>query len=179
MDVNTAFNSMITLLLAKFVLNDVPHAVGLLGNPSCMPEPTVTEIIIREGARKEAEWGKESYGEKKWAEGLWGRVTDGSVTLFHGTGEASVDDILRDGLQPSYAGWFYEQEEAEELPPEERPSPAVWLAYTPYLAFFFGDAVVQVTIPLSWIKEANDGVLVERAIPPAMVDRYLLIKNWE
>ena len=31
--IQTALNSMITLMLAKFVLNDVPHASGLLANP--------------------------------------------------------------------------------------------------------------------------------------------------
>lgn len=143
-----------------------------------MQQP-ILEDSIREGARKEVEWGVEHYGEKKWAEGLWGRVVNGSVTLFHGTSEVSFEDISRGGLKPSYTGHGYEQEEIDEMPLEERPAPAVWLAYTPYLAFFFGDAIVQVTIPLSWINEANDGVLVEQAIPPTMIDRFLLIEDWK
>lgn len=141
--------------------------------------PTVTEDTIKKGAGKEVEWGEEQYGKKKWAEELWGKVTGGNITLFHGTSKFLIEDILKNGLQPGYTGLGYEPEEVEELPPEERPSPAVWLAYTPYLAFFFGDVVIQVTIPLSWIVEANDGVLVERAIPPTMIDGYRLIGSWE
>ena len=30
----TVLNGMITLMLAKFILNDMPHASGLLANPS-------------------------------------------------------------------------------------------------------------------------------------------------
>lgn len=32
--IQTALNGMITLVLAKFVINDMPHAAGLLGNPT-------------------------------------------------------------------------------------------------------------------------------------------------
>jgi len=140
---------------------------------------TVTEAAIKEGVRIEAEWGEEHYGKKTWAKELWGRVEDGKITLFHGTGRYVLGEILEEGLKPSYAGWGLEPEEAEEMPPEIRPTPSVWLAYTPYLAFFFGDTVLQVTIPVSWITEANDGVLVVRHIPPGMIDRYLYIEDWK
>ena len=139
---------------------------------------TITRAEIRRGVRLETEWGVEKYGEKQWAREVWGKIINNNVSLFHGTSEYILDDILREGLKPGYIGWGYEPEEIEGLPEEERPEPAVWLAYTPYLAFFFGDLVVQVTIPVSWIIEANDGVLVEKTIPPTMIDRYLFIENW-
>ncbi len=31
--IQSVFSSMITILLARFMLNDVPHAAGLIGNP--------------------------------------------------------------------------------------------------------------------------------------------------
>ncbi len=37
MVISVALNGMITLLLAKFVLNDIPHAAGILGNPGQEP----------------------------------------------------------------------------------------------------------------------------------------------
>jgi hypothetical protein len=139
----------------------------------------IPEDTIRLGAQKEVDWGKIAYGEKHWAEELWGKVVNDNVTLFHGTSEYLLEDISRCGLQPSYAGHGYDEEEIGGLPEVERPVPSVWLAYTPYLAFFFGDVIVQVTIPLSWITEANDGVLVEQVIPPAKIDRYLYLKYWK
>ena len=36
-----ALNGMITVMLTKFLLNDVPHAAGLLGNPSSSSNPGV------------------------------------------------------------------------------------------------------------------------------------------
>ena len=31
--IRTAFSGMIAVMLAKFMLNDIPHAAGILGNP--------------------------------------------------------------------------------------------------------------------------------------------------
>ena len=138
----------------------------------------ITEETIRLGAQKEVVWGMEQYGERHWAEDLWGKIIDGKATLFHGTSNYVLEDITRYGLQPSVAGHGYEQEEWEKEPKGGRPIPSVWLAYTPYLAFFFGDVLVQVTIPISWITEANDGVLVEQPIPPIMIDRFLHMEDW-
>lgn len=138
----------------------------------------ITEDVIHEGAQKEVDWGKVAYGEKRWAEDLWGKVVDGKVTLFHGTSGYLLEGISKYGLMPSYAGHGYEEEEIKGIPKRERPLPSVWLAYTPYLAFFFGDALVQVTVPVSWITEANDGVLIEQPIPPIMIDRFLNIEDW-
>lgn len=137
------------------------------------------EAIVKEGTRKEVEWGIEMYGEKKWGEELWGKITNGNITLFHGADKFELDGILKHGLLPSYSGWGFEPEEVEETPPKEKPAPSVWLAYTPYLAFFFGNVAVQVTIPWSWVVEANDGVLVEKAVPPTMIDRYLAVEDWK
>jgi len=138
----------------------------------------ITEETIRLGAQKEVVWGMEQYGEKLWSEHLWGRIVDSKVTLFHGTSSCLLGDILAYGLRPSVIGHSYTWEEWKEMPEGERPIPAVWLAYTPYLAFFFGDTLVQVTIPISWITEANDGVYVEQPIPPTMIDRFLHIEDW-
>lgn len=38
--IQLAFNSMIAVLLARFMLNDVPHAAGLLGNPGNPGNPS-------------------------------------------------------------------------------------------------------------------------------------------
>lgn len=38
--IQQTFNAMITFLLARFMLNDVPHAAGLLGNPTPLGEAT-------------------------------------------------------------------------------------------------------------------------------------------
>ncbi|MBA7693612.1 hypothetical protein ES703_102199 [subsurface metagenome] len=43
-----AFNGMMAILLANFCLNDIPHAVGVLGNPGEM----TPEIISRAGLRE-------------------------------------------------------------------------------------------------------------------------------
>ena len=44
--IRTAFNGMIAVMLAKFLLNDVPHAVGLLDNPG-QEDPTPYEEQIK------------------------------------------------------------------------------------------------------------------------------------
>lgn len=166
--INTLANGLLALLMAKFVLNDLPHSAGLLANP-------VPAEKIAKGVRSEVEWGKKQYGEKIWASERWAKVTNGRVTLYHGTNLHDLPSILREGLKPSTVGWGYDE---EDIDLEEAPTPAVWLAYTPYLAFFFGDVAIQVSIPVEWIAEANDGVLVEKHIPPEMIDEYMLIENW-
>ena len=144
-----------------------------------MLQVKVSEAVIKEGIHRETIWGEETYGKKTWAEGSWGKIENNKITLFHGTDRFMLDDILKEGLRPSYFGHGYEREEIKMIPKRVRPRPAVWLAYTPYLAFFFGNCVIQVTIPLNWIGEANDGVLVERYIPPSMIEGYILEENWK
>jgi len=51
--IRTAFNSMITVMMAKFMLNDVPHAVGL-GNSPCTTSPAILEAHKVFSATKEA-----------------------------------------------------------------------------------------------------------------------------
>jgi len=170
-DVKAVVGFMISALLLKFVLNDIPHAI--------LSNITLELTTVRKGVKEETEWGKETYGDKSWAKESWGKTSNGNITLFHGTDKYLLNDILKKGIEPSYKGWSLEKEEAEEIPEKERPNPAVWLAYTPYLAFFFGNVAIQVTIPLSWVTEANDGVLVERHIPPTMIDRYVFIEDWK
>lgn len=51
--VQQVFNSMITLMLAKFVLNDLPHAVlGNPGNPSNPAGSMTFDIIARAGLKE-------------------------------------------------------------------------------------------------------------------------------
>ncbi len=49
--IQTALNAMLTVLMAKFLLNDVPHAVGLTHNPGS----SATDDIIMRGRLKEYE----------------------------------------------------------------------------------------------------------------------------
>jgi len=40
------FNALFTMMMAKFMLNDIPHAAGLFNNPSYenIPAPTISEV---------------------------------------------------------------------------------------------------------------------------------------
>ena len=42
--IQAALNGMITLMLAKFMINDVPHAAGLLANPDYERKPTSGQL---------------------------------------------------------------------------------------------------------------------------------------
>lgn len=42
--IQQAFSGMIYMMLAKFVLNDVPHASGLLANPDYSQPPTPRQL---------------------------------------------------------------------------------------------------------------------------------------
>jgi len=42
--INTAFNGMIAILIAKFMMNDLPHAAGLLTNSSYKDPPTPGQL---------------------------------------------------------------------------------------------------------------------------------------
>ena len=42
--IQTALNGMLTLLMAKFLLNDMPHASGLLASPDYEPPPTGPQL---------------------------------------------------------------------------------------------------------------------------------------
>ncbi len=45
------FNGMLTILLAKFCLNDIPHAAGITGNPVDRP-PTIGQLRYIAGLRQ-------------------------------------------------------------------------------------------------------------------------------
>ena len=42
--IQQALNTMLTIILAKFILNDVPHASGLLANPDYERKPTSGQL---------------------------------------------------------------------------------------------------------------------------------------
>lgn len=48
--INQAFSAMITLMLAKFMLNDVPHV--LFGNPGSPSSSMTSDIIARAGLKE-------------------------------------------------------------------------------------------------------------------------------
>lgn len=164
-------NSMIYLLLARFITNDLPHAAGLLKiNPGSNKG---LRTIIREKLKQETEWGEEQYGKKQWSKEDWGKIEGGLVTLFHGTWPYNIPRIIKEGL---LAGYDVPPEEWAE---DERFEKAVWFGVTPYLAFFFGDVCVKARVPLDWIDQANDGVLVDRSVPPSMILEVKEIDDWE
>jgi len=149
--------------------------------PKGVAQPGVNKLrVIQEKLAEEIEWGESEEGRKiwkhegksKWMREEWGKVEGGMVTLFHGTDPFNVPRITTKGLT---AGWDIPPEEMEG---EEMAPKAVWLAATPYLAFFFGDTCVKVRIPLEWVDKANDGVLVERDIPPEMIQETMAIERW-
>ena len=46
------FNGMIAILLTKFMLNDVPHAAGIVGNPAYGRPPTIGQLHYIASLRK-------------------------------------------------------------------------------------------------------------------------------
>lgn len=52
----TVSSSMITLMLAKFILNDAPHAIGLSPNPGNPDPGSTTGDIIRRAGLQEYEY---------------------------------------------------------------------------------------------------------------------------
>lgn len=170
-------NAMTAVLLAKFVLNDIPHAI--MGSPESKQDKIVRELKesvleqIRWKSTKDAEglWGRES--ESSWVRDKWGKVEGGMVTLFHGTDPINIPDILREGLKLGY--WV----PPEELEEGEEPQKGLWLTVTPYYAFFYGDACVRVHIPIEWIDSVmGDEVWLDRGIPPEMIVEVKSIEDW-
>lgn len=70
--IQTFFNSMIALMMAKFILNDVPHAAGVLNK----------SLPLR---KLFANWGIEVGAE---------------VTMYHFTRKENLEEILTTGLVP-------------------------------------------------------------------------------
>ena len=170
----TLMNGMLTLLLAKFLLNDVPHAAGILANNS--GRASFKEELAKSKAKSEREWGEDVYGRKVWAESEWGKVNNGGITLFHGTDRYVLQKILKDRILTSAARSTWDvgdAAEAEEVLPEY-----IWLSVTPYLAFFFGDVCIKVEVPVSWIEEAGDGFSIDRDIPTSMIKEVKHKEDW-
>lgn len=167
--ITAAITGMLMLLFTGLLFRKLYKTITGPGNLSS------SEIrdMVQQKVLGETRWGEDQYGKKVWAKESWGKIVGRQVTLFHGTDPGNVPRILREGLTAGY------DIPPEELEGEELAPPAVWLAATPYLAFFFGDAAVQVTIPLEWIAAANDGLLVTRDIPAGMTGRVMLIGEWK
>lgn len=134
------------------------------------------ESVVKQIAWKSSEdargiWGQS--GESNWARDEWGGAIDGMITLFHGTSPFSLPDILREGLKLGYWTPLEELEEGEE------PQKGLWLAVTPYYAFFYGDVCVRVRIPIEWVDSVNgDEVWLERNIPPEFIVEVKTIEDW-
>ncbi len=69
MTLPTALNAILTIMMAKFVLNDVPHAVGLIGGSSHQDNPTdrqiryITQLSMQLGIRTPLEERPETQGD--------------------------------------------------------------------------------------------------------------------
>ncbi len=69
MTIPAVLNGMMAVLLAKFLLNDVPHAVGLIGGSSHLDNPTdrqtryITQLSMQLGIRTPLEERPETQGD--------------------------------------------------------------------------------------------------------------------
>lgn len=69
--IQATFNAMMMVLLAKFMLNDLPHAAGMLANP----EPNKKQILSEEKYR------------------LVKRTKRGSLVVIHREGDKAIIEI--------------------------------------------------------------------------------------
>ncbi len=60
-----ALNGMLTIMLAKFMMNDVPHAMGVYDNPSGSGGSGISEIVSRTGMK----WYEPTYFPPTTGEG--------------------------------------------------------------------------------------------------------------
>lgn len=107
-------NGMLTILLAKFFLNDLPHAAGLAGKPDYERDPTSGQlryiallsqelkitIVYEERVRTFGEAGRvisELKAEKKYRKQL-GSGNPSTVPVYHITDSRNLDGILSKGL---------------------------------------------------------------------------------
>jgi len=100
-------------------------------------------------------------------EASWGKIKNGYVTLFHGVTKELIPEILSKGLKAKRIGEFPK---------------LVWFGATPYMAFYFGDTAVQVSIPASWVTNYVGGLfgeyMVERNVPVNMVTKIIKFEEW-
>lgn len=174
--IQQAFSGMIKLMLAKFILNDVPHTTGFLNNSSTQLAKDLKNSVSQQMAWKSTPnaggiWGQP--GESSWARSEWGKIINGYVTLFHGTSAYLLPTMLKEGIRMSY--WT----PPEELGEGEEAQEGVWLTTTPYYAFFYGDVALRVHIPVDWIdKIMGDEVWLDRDVPPGMIIESKTIEEW-
>ena len=149
--------------------------------------------LIAEQVKAEIEWGEGKEGRKLWSaenerlrrqeEVLWGKVENGYVTLFHGTGRETIPKILRESLVQRYEMIGKTKEELTEEEWEDVREMgfgyAIWLAATPYGAFFYNDTALQVRVPLSWISYFDEsGFMVEKNISSSMIQKVIRFEEW-
>lgn len=174
--IQSLFNGMLALMLAKFALNDVPHAVGFTNNPDAELAKGLEESVRQQIAWKSTPdagdiWGQP--GESTWARHEWGKIINGHVTLFHGTSDYLLPNILKEGIKQGY--WT----PPEGLGEGEEPQKGVWLTTTPYYAFFYGDVTLRVCVPVGWIDTVmGDEIWLDRDIPPSMIVEAKTIEQW-
>lgn len=178
MIIQQVMNAMVAMMIAKFVLNDVPHAAGLRSNDR---DYTQLSQDLEESVRQQIAWKSTPYagdiwgqlGESTWARQEWGKIINGHVTLFHGTSEHALPSVLKEGIKQSY--WT----PPEELEEGEEPQKGVWLTTTPYYAFFYGDIALRVRIPATWIDRVmGDEIWLDRDVPPEMIVEHKAIEEW-
>lgn len=140
-------------------------AISLMSALSRVLFQTDKPEMIKAKLKQETEWGEKIYGGKTWTKDEWGKIDNGIVTLFHGTSPYDLPSVIKTGLKKSQSN-------------EEDLYRGVWFSVTPYLAFFFNDVCLKVRVPISWVGDAGDGVVVERNIPPRMIVNHLHINDW-
>jgi len=102
-----AFNMMITIMVARFVLNDVPHAIGLLENTGyCVlyhstPKSTWEEHIKREGLVPQS---LHTWRPQDPEHGIYLGTSKRSTTYFTEANFYGAPEILAEEL-PKWEPW--------------------------------------------------------------------------
>jgi len=172
------FNGMITFMMTKFMLNDMPHAAGFIYDSAHTQlgkelEESVRQQIVWKSTPDAGDiWGQP--GESTWARHEWGKIINGYMTLFHGTSEYSMPSILSEGIKMSSFTPL------EELNVDEELQKGVWLTTTPYYAFFYGDVALRVKIPIGWIDRVmGDEIWLDTDVPPEAIVEYKTVEEWK
>lgn len=92
--IQQAINSMIALLMAKFIINDMPHAVGLLGNPGPVQN---REQIAASHWEEILKYCHTVDDLRKIASG------QGVVKVYHGAPTEYAEIMVKEGPQVPYA----------------------------------------------------------------------------
>jgi len=162
-------------MLTKFMLNDVPHAAGLIRDKGTLAEDLKISVQqqIAWKSSVDAQSIRCQEGESTWASNEWGKIRYGKVTLFHDTSPYLLPTIMKEGIKTSH--WI----PIEELDEEDEPQVGVWLTTTPYYAFFYGDVALRVIIPADWIDRVmGDEIWLDRNVPPEMIVESKTIDEW-